>query len=287
MNQKMSLPLKVLAAAYACTWVATPLFAQTTTGQATATDDNKTLAPVVVTASQREQAAREAPASISVITREEITAKPHASVRELLGSIEGVSVTGSSPNDQDISIRGMPGEYTLILVDGKRQKTRETMNRGTGGVQTEWVPPLSAIERIEVVRGPMSSLYGADAMGGVINIITRKVPRAWSGEMGVGGVVQQEKNQGHTRKMDFWIGGPLQEDVLGLQISGSVLRRSEDHIHYPANGTSGAHGKETSGLNVKLAARPAPNQDVIVTAGREQLNYLATPGRSAPPLTPR
>ncbi|WP_254615139.1 TonB-dependent receptor plug domain-containing protein [Burkholderia pyrrocinia] len=118
--------------------------------------DPAALKEIVVTASRREQAIREAPASISVISREDIDAKPYTSVAEIVANVEGVSVVGASPNDQDISIRGMPGEYTLILVDGRRQNTRETMNRGTAGVQSNLMPPLSAIERIEVVRGSRS-----------------------------------------------------------------------------------------------------------------------------------
>lgn len=249
-------------------------------------EEAQSLAPVVVTASQREQQIREAPASISVITRKDLEAKPYTSVTEAVKSVEGVTVVGSSPNDQDISIRGMPGEYTLILVDGKRQKTRETMNRGTGGVQSNLLPSLSAIERIEVVRGPMSSLYGADAMGGVVNIITRKVPKEWHGSVSVGGVLQQESDQGNTSHMNFWLGGPIKDDVLGLQISGSVLRRGEDSIYYPANATSGANGKRNGSLDVKLTAKPAANQEVTFNAGREQLSYLVTPGKSGAPSTP-
>ena len=75
----------------------------------------------------------------------------------------------------DISIRGMPSEYTLILIDGRRQNTAGSVTpNGFGETSTSFMPPMSAIERIEVIRGPMSTLYGSDAMGGVINIITRK-----------------------------------------------------------------------------------------------------------------
>lgn len=71
--------------------------------------DAAALKEIVVTASRREQAIREAPASISVISREDIEAKPYTSVAEIVSNVEGVSVVGASPNDQDISIRGMPG----------------------------------------------------------------------------------------------------------------------------------------------------------------------------------
>ncbi|MDO5693090.1 MAG: TonB-dependent receptor [Pseudomonadota bacterium] len=250
-------------------------------------DGVATLPSVVVTASQREQLIREAPASITVITRKELEAKPHASLTDVLRSVEGVNVVGSSPNDQDVSIRGMPGEYTLILVDGKRQNTRETMNRGTGGVQSNLLPPLSAIERVEVVRGPMSSLYGADAMGGVVNIITRKVPKQWHGSVGVGGVFQQAKDQGHAGDMDFWLGGPIKSDVLGVQLSGKARRRAEDDIYHAASATPGANGQRTGRVDARLTIKHAANQEVVLHAGSERLDYLATPGRSAAPLTAR
>ncbi|SMG02709.1 TonB-dependent receptor domain-containing protein [Burkholderia singularis] len=243
------------------------------------------LKTIVVTASQREQAIKDAPASISVITREDIAAKPYTSVAEIVSKVEGVSVVGSSPDDMDISIRGMPGEYTLILVDGRRQSTRETMNRGTGGVQGNLLPPLSAIERIEVVRGPMSSLYGADAMGGVINVITRKVPKRWGGTVTAGSVFQLESNQGDTQSADFWIGGPLKNDVLGLQVSGRALHRGEDRIYFPLSRADGASGQRIANFDVKLNAKPASNQDISLNVGREQLSYLSTPGKSTAPVS--
>src|SRR5690606_23975299 len=78
----------------------------------------------------------------------------------------------------------------------------------------------SAIERIEVVRGPMSSLYGSDAMGGVINIITRKVADVWSGSVTVDGTLQQHSEYGNSGQVSFYGSGPLIQDKLGLQIWG-------------------------------------------------------------------
>ncbi len=239
-----------------------------------------TLEPVVVTASRREQAVRTAPASITVISRREIEARPETTVTELLRSVEGVSVVGANPNDRDITLRGMPGDYTLLLVDGQRQNTRETMNRGTGGVQSNLLPPLAAIERIEVVRGPMSALYGADAMGGVVNIITRKLPAQWSGAIAAHAVHQQHQELGDSRGAEFWLGGPLLDDTLGLQLSGASNRRDEDDVYYPLNATSGANGQRNDRLDLKLTARVAANQQLSVNLGHQSFRYLTTPALS-------
>jgi outer membrane receptor for ferrienterochelin and colicins len=235
-----------------------------------------TLETVIVTAAGHEQLIKDAPASISVITREELDKKPYANLREVLSGLEGVSVVGYSASETDIMIRGMPAEYTLFLVDGKRQGTRETMNRGTSGVQSNLLPPLAAIERIEVVRGPMSSLYGSDAIGGVINIITRKVPKVWSGSGSLGGVWQKRGYLGDSRLGEFWVGGPIKSDVLGISIQGKSIRRDEDdYFVQPPGATSaavyGALEQKDESLSVRLSARPTTNQDVIVEAGRSEL----------------
>ncbi|KAG1251599.1 hypothetical protein G6F68_012197 [Rhizopus microsporus] len=142
----------------------------------------QSLSPVVVTASGYDQSIADAPASITVLTHEDLARQPFNTLQDALRNVEGVSIVGANANKQDISIRGMPGKYTLILVDGKRQGTREMLNREElGMVQASQIPPLAAIERIEVVRGPMSSLYGSDAMGGVINIITKRIGDDWNG----------------------------------------------------------------------------------------------------------
>lgn len=238
------------------------------------------LPTMVVTASAREQQVRSAPASISVIGREALAAQPGGSVAEAVARTEGVHITGSTPNDRDISLRGMPGEYTLLLVNGQRVSTRETMNRGTGGVQSQLLPPMAAIERVEVVRGPMSSLYGADAMGGVVNVITKAVPKRWSGSVGASAVHQTEDKQGDSHSLEFWAAGPLLSDTLGLQLSGRTSRRDEDDIYYTGSATSGANGQRNDQLNAALSWKPDARQTVRLDAGTERLDYIATPGLS-------
>ena len=236
---------------------------------------------VVVTASGAQQAIKEAPASISVLTQEDLKKGNYQSVADAVKHVEGISVVGDTANTSDISIRGLPGDYTLILVDGMRQNTRETMNRGTGGVQSYQLPPLAAIERIEVVRGPMSSLYGSEAMGGVINIITKKAPAQWSGSVSASTTLQSDKDYGNTREGEFWLGGPIKGETLGLQISGLVRDRSEAGNYYST--INGAQGQEQHRLGAKLTVRPDSRQEIVLDAGTERLETEVTPGRSTVP----
>ena len=96
----------------------------------------------------------------------------------------------------------------MILIDGQRQTSRETRPNSDGpGVEGAWTPPISAIERIEVIRGPMSSLYGSDAIGGVINIITRKTPEKWYGELRLDSTIQESSESGNINQGSFFTAG--------------------------------------------------------------------------------
>ena len=141
----------------------------------------------VVTASGFSQDVRDAPASISVITREELENKQFRSLADAVRNVEGVSIIGGDKGE--ISIRGMESSHVLILIDGRRQNTSQvTLKGGTSeGLGMNWIPPVEAIDRIEVVRGPMSTLYGSEALGGVINVISKKPKDHWSGSIGVSG----------------------------------------------------------------------------------------------------
>jgi len=236
---------------------------------------------IVVTASGYEQRIADAPASISILTREELEKRPFTSLRDAVRNVEGVSVVGFDPNSTDIVIRGMPGEYTLIMLNGRRQTTRETMNRGTEGVQANLIPPVAAIERIEVVRGPMSSLYGSDAMGGVVNIITRNVPERLSASATLGGIVQEDGRYGNTTLGNFWIGAPLASDTIGVQIYGGLNDRAEDRIYFPEPMTGGSNRVRDRNINGKISAVVAPGHDLTLEGGYNYLSYSETPGKSA------
>ncbi|MGO3159170.1 MAG: TonB-dependent receptor plug domain-containing protein, partial [Halomonadaceae bacterium] len=136
--------------------VALAVSAGTATAQEAQQLDN-----IVVSASGFEQAMVDAPASISVVSREELERKRVTSIADALRDVEGVDVGGSvgKTGGRNISMRGMPSDYTLILIDGRRQNTAGSVTpNGFGETSTSFFPPVSSIERIEVIRGPMSTL---------------------------------------------------------------------------------------------------------------------------------
>jgi len=244
--------------------------------QSTADEDGRVmrLQDIVVSASGFEQAVQDAPASITVVPREELAKRAYPDVTEALRDIPGVVVTGGG-SGSDISIRGMGSDYSLLLIDGVRQNTRETRPNGdNAGIEQGWMPPLEAIERIEVIRGPMSSLYGSEAMGGVINIITRKVARDWHGSFRSESTMQEDSNSGNIYAGNFHVSGPLKENLLGIQVYGNVSRRIEDRFK------GGFNKQETHAGKAKLSLTPTADHDLSLEVGRTLQDKVVTPGRS-------
>lgn len=243
-----------------------------------AAQDHVKLGPVVVSAAGYEQQVKDAPASISVIDRETLEKGQFRDVTDALRSMPGVVVTGGGAGDDgaDISIRGFSAEYTLMLVDGKRVDTRETRPNGSAGFEQHWLPPLQAIERIEVIRGPMSTLYGSDAIGGVINVITRKVATEWSGSVQVDTTLQENSDSGNAYSTNFYATGPLSEGLLGLQVWGQYSGRAEDDI------VNGYEDRTLAALNGRLTLTPHPDHDVMLEAGYTHQNRQQTVGKTVP-----
>src|SRR5690606_22589290 len=133
----------------------------------------------------------------------------------------------------NVSIRGMGADYTLILVDGKRQNAAGGVTpNGFGETRFGFLPPPNAIERIEIIRGPMSTLYGSDAMGGVINIITKKVSNEWGGTLSVDSTLQELREYGDTRGTSIYLRGPLVQDKLGFALRGQYQQRDQSETSY-------------------------------------------------------
>jgi len=123
---------------------------------------------VKVTATRSEKDLMDVPMSVSVVTAEEIAKAPAITIADMLKDIPGIYVSDTEATTDRISIRGSNSLNTLILIDG--QKVLDSY--GTFGTDISIDP--SMIERIEVIKGAASVLYGSDSLGGVLNIITKK-----------------------------------------------------------------------------------------------------------------
>ncbi|MCW8037726.1 TonB-dependent receptor domain-containing protein [Acinetobacter entericus] len=184
---------------------------------------------VVTTAGGFEQNIADAPASISVITGEELQKKSYTDVIDAVKNMPGVSVQGGG-NNKEITIRGMGASYTKYLIDGRPVSAGRAVNgNGTdGGKIGAYLPPIDMIERIEVVRGPMSSLYGSDAMGGVINIITKKASSSdWHGSISPEYTKSNNDYANDSYGVGFYAAGPLIKDKLSLSLDGNFQGNDE------------------------------------------------------------
>ncbi|HTJ23644.1 MAG TPA: TonB-dependent receptor [Gemmatimonadaceae bacterium] len=159
--------------------------------------------------------------SVQVVTREEIDRSPARNVADVLSSAMGVDVYARSAAQADVSIRGSSSEQVVVLVDGIRVSDVQSAH-----YTLDLAVPLASVERIEILRGVGSALYGPDAVGGVINIVTRRSQssdvRARSGSFGsVGGglatgmtrdaftlatAADFDKSDGHRDGTDYRIG---------------------------------------------------------------------------------
>ncbi len=188
------------------------------------TEKEVTLEEIVVTASRVEEPVREVASSITVITEKEIESRKATTVAEVLRNVPGldVSKSGGPGGLTSVFIRGAKSEHTLVMVDGVEMN--DPMDPGRSYDLSKLT--VDNIERIEIIRGPQSTLYGSDAIGGVINIITKKgegKPRSFiSGEVG-----SYRTYQGKA----------------GLSFGTKLLNFSLGISHFDTEGFSSAHKK--------------------------------------------
>lgn len=128
------------------------------------------MAPIVVTASRSAETADEALAAVSVISREQLDNNPGATVNDLLQRLPGLNFgsNGGLGKTSSLFMRGTESDHVLVLVDGVK------VGSATTGTTFFDNFPTSEIDHIEVVRGPRSAIYGSEAIGGVVQIFTRK-----------------------------------------------------------------------------------------------------------------
>jgi vitamin B12 transporter len=221
------------------------------------------LEPVVVTASRTPQPITKAIADISVIDADEIVANGPRGLAELLQGRHGVQIVqnGGPAATSGVFLRGANRGQTLLLVDGLR------VSSSTVGAPTLEAVPLDQAERVEILRGPASSLYGADAIGGVIQVFTRRpVP-------GLSGWVNGGLGTDDTRNVSGGISAGI--GAVGLSLSGG--RRRSDGFNATTDPSSfvwnpDRDGYENDDVGASVVATFAPEQEASARYLRSSLD---------------
>ena len=215
---------------------------------------------------------------VSRISKDDIDKRPAVNdISEFVRTMPGVNLTGNTAtgqrgNKRQIDLRGMGPENTLILIDGKpvnsRQSERISMRgeRNTRG-DSNWVP-VEEIESITVLRGPAATRYGSGAMGGVGNIVTKKVSKEFKGQVNLYANQPQDSKEGATRRIGLNLSGPIIQDTLGFRIYGNLNKTDADaadinagHGNDSAAGVEGVRNKDIAG---RLQWKISPAQTLIL-----------------------
>ncbi len=169
---------------------------------------------IVVTAERRPQTLLQSPSSVAVVTRSQIEARKSFDLTDAVRLLPGVSVaqSGTFGKSASIFLRGTNSNHALVLVDGVRANSPQDGRFDVGQI------PVENVEQIEILRGPASALYGSDAIGGVINIITRR----GDGPFRTGG--QLEYGSFNTQKQVVTVNGSQDRN----RVSFSAFRNKTD-----------------------------------------------------------
>lgn len=200
----------------------------------------------VVTATRTEQPLSDLVADVSIVDRETIEASGATGLADVLARIPGIEITrnGGVGNASSVFLRGAESRFTAVYIDGVRIDSQST-----GGAQWEQIP-LSQIDRIEVLRGPAAAVYGSDAIGGVVQLFTRKGEGPARPYVGVG-----VGSQG-TRKIEAGVSGAAGQGGA-FDYSLGLAREISDGFDVK---TSGVHNPDRDGYrstsgNARLGLR--------------------------------
>jgi vitamin B12 transporter len=212
----------------------------------------QTLEPVVVTATKLETPAREVASSVTVITAAEIEEKQQTSVAEVLRAVPGVDIVRSGgPGEQtSIFLRGANSSQTLVLIDGIEANDPIDPNRAFNFAFLD----TNNIERVEIVRGPQSTLYGSDAMGGVVNIITKR----GKGKPQVQATAEGGSYETHQESIGISGGNNL----INYSLSASYLDTDGISAASEENGNSERDGYERITASSRIGLTPTDNFDL-------------------------
>ncbi|RXK12598.1 hypothetical protein CP965_08450 [Halarcobacter mediterraneus] len=215
--------------------------------------ETQKLENVIVTA-KSEKSIKDLAGAITVITEEDIKKINATNIKDILVRTPGIIKTAATAmmgGRESISIRGLDSTYSLILVDGKKISPSDNYI-GHSDFQYSWVP-IDMIERIEVMKGPKSSIYGSQAIGGVINIITKKDSKKIYGEVNVQAGFSSAENGGDEKKINANIGGNIAEKLYLFLGASKSERDVTGGNGYTAFGTPTDEATFIEGLETKDA----------------------------------
>ena len=266
------------------------------------------LETIQVTASRFAETVDETLTPVTVISREDIEQGTARDLPELLQSLPGISIAQSGGPGQNASLflRGTESDHTLVLIDGVR-----IGSVSTGAAALQYLP-LEQIEKIEIVRGPRSSLYGSEAIGGVIHIFTRK-GKKFHGSLSGGSYQTVQGDLGYSlagenTSADFTVAGkktdginalkgsnPDKDDYENTSVSAHVNHRFSDTTRFhlnvlhargkndfdnPSNLTSKEHSDFVQqSFQTRLDFAPSGKFDASVSLGQSR-DKLETQGSS-------
>lgn len=221
---------------------------------------------VVVTATRHATDLRDVPATMSVVRGSDLVRRPVQDAAEALENEPGVIIGGIGMTRRGVIIRGMSPEYTLTLIDGRRINAASS-NMAHVDFDLNWVPAV-AIERIELVRGPLSALYGSEALSGVVNIITRKPGNSWQTRFDAMAGWRRGEG-GETQQYGLYGGGPV-TDKVGLSFWADYHKRDITPLKADPR-QSELEGRDAYSGTVQLHLRPTETQslDLGLTYGEE------------------
>lgn len=266
LNVRLALLPLALAAAF-------PSFSQTrTTSQ---------LQETVVTATRSAQPLSDVVADVSIIDREQIERSGAVALADVLRRVHGIEIArnGGPGATTSVFLRGAESRFTAVFIDGVRIDSQ-----ATGGAAWESIP-LALIDHIEVLRGPAGAVYGSDALGGVIQIFTKRGEGGFAPYVGVG------FGTGNTRKFDAGLSGASG----GFDYALGVARETSDGFDTKPQRLSGSaipvsnpdqDGYRSTSANARLGLKinAAHSLDATLLASDMRSQYDASGYTSARPV---
>jgi vitamin B12 transporter len=219
------------------------------------------LSETVVTANRTPQALSELVGDVSVIDSQAIERSGATGVADVLARVPGIEIsrTGGVGNTTSLFIRGAETRFTAVYLDGVRIDSQSTGGAGWEGI------PLAQIDRIEVLRGPAAAVYGSDAIGGVIQLFTKRGEEGVHPYAGIGfgskGLRKIEGGVSGTSGLFDYSFGVAHEESKGFNVQ-PVDKRTVSKDGFTSPDRDGYHS--TSG-NVKLGLQITPDQRLDAT----------------------